>query len=225
MIVEEPPYDLVALFSDSDMQKLIERSIERGQEQRSCTRPFRWRSLRDPRRDTVWREPDRALQVFLRTDCRFLIVWDHQGSGSEIRTLEEVETRAVGRLTTFGVPEDRVLAVAFNPELEISFRRVWPKVKRVISERRGMDAPEDSVILDEARKHLSRLQIPETFEEALARNPKELFEALIRLVRLRQSPSLYEDIGNRVSLRGLKAEQVLSRIAVAITAWFPPEPS
>lgn len=223
MIVEEPPYDLVALFSDSDMQKLVERLIERGQERKSCTRPFRWRSVRDPRRDTVWREPDRALQVFFRTDSRFLIVWDHQGSGSETLTSEKIETRVVSRLTTLGVPENRVLAVAFNPELEISFRKVWPRVKRVVSDRRGMEAPEDLMILDEARKHLPRLEFSESFEEALAHTPKELFEALVRLVRLRQSPALYEEIGSRVSLQGFKAEPALSRIASAIASWFPPQ--
>jgi hypothetical protein len=225
MIVEQPPYELVALFSDSDMQKLVERLIERGQERRNCTRSFRWRSLRDPRRDTVWREPDRDLQLFFGTDCRFLIVWDHQGSGSETLTSEEIEARVLDRLTTFGVPEDRVLAVAFNPELEISFRRVWSRVKRVVSDRRGTDTPEDTVILDEARKHLPRLHFPENFEEAFARNPKELFEALIRLVRLRQSPALYEEIGARVSLQGFKAERALARIASAIASWFPPESS
>lgn len=45
MIVREPPYDLVALFSDSEMQKLFEALIERGQAARDCTRPFRWRSI------------------------------------------------------------------------------------------------------------------------------------------------------------------------------------
>ncbi|HSG40366.1 MAG TPA: hypothetical protein VLE27_12070 [Thermoanaerobaculia bacterium] len=222
MIVREPPYELVALFSDLEMQKLIERLIERGQERRNCTRAFRWLSLRDPRRDTVWREPDRALQVFSRSDCRFLIVWDHHGSGSENLPPQVIESQAVSRLTALGIQEDRVLAVAFSPELEIAFRRVWPKVKRVVSDRRGIDAPEDSAILDEARRHLPQLKLSETFEESFVQNPKEVFEALVRLVRLRRSPPLYEGIGDHVSLRALKGESAISRIASAIASWFPP---
>ena len=78
MIVRDPPYDLVALFSDLDMQKLFEELVERGQEPgRRCARRFRWRSLRDPRRDTVWSQPERVLLPFIGTGCSFLIAWDH----------------------------------------------------------------------------------------------------------------------------------------------------
>jgi hypothetical protein len=84
MIVRDPPYDLVALFSDLDMQKLFEELVERGQEPgRRCARRFRWRSLRDPRRDTVWSQPERVLLPFIGTGCSFLIAWDHSGSGRE----------------------------------------------------------------------------------------------------------------------------------------------
>jgi hypothetical protein len=222
MIVEEPPYDLVALFSDLEMQKLFERLIERGQTGRDCTRPFRWRSLRDPRRDTVWREPERPLAPFLRTDCRFLIVWDHQGSGFEERPHEEVEGLALKRLVDVGVSADRILAVALDPELEVSFRTAWPKIKRLVAEPRGIPAPEDAAILAEAARRAPRLRIPDDIYAALASRPKELFEALVRLVRLRRSPDLYTKIGGRVSLRALKSEPALARVASSISLWFPP---
>jgi len=222
VIVQEPPYDLVALFSDLEMQKLFEKLIERGQTGRDCTRPFRWRSLRDPRRDTVWREPDRPLITFLRMDCRFLVVWDHQGSGFEGRNRSEIEDLAISRLEATGVARERVLAVAFDPELEVAFRMAWPKVKRVVAEQREISPPEDAIILAEARRSAPRLRIPEDFDLALSLYPKELFEALVRLVRLRRSPDLYLRIGERVSLRALKGESALSRIATAISSWFPP---
>lgn len=222
MIVEEPPYDLIVLVADVEMEKLLRELIERGQTGRDCTRSFRWRSLRDPRRDTVWREPDRPLTTFLKMDCRFLIAWDHQGSGFETRPRETVEDLAVKRLNEVGVQPDRVLAVAFDPELEISFRTAWSKIKRVVSEQRGISAPDDVAILAEARRLAPRLPIPGDFDAALARFPKELFESLVRLVRLRRSPDLYTRIGRRVSLRALKSEAALSRVATAISSWFPP---
>ncbi len=222
MIVQEPPYDLVALFSDLEMQKLFERLIERGQTGRDCTRSFRWRSLRDPRRDTVWREPERPLAPFLRTDCRFLVVWDHQGSGYEKRPHEEVEGRALKRLADAGVSEARILTVALDPELEVSFGQAWPKIKRVVAEPRGIPAPDDAAIVAEAMRSAPRLRIPNDLEAALARHPKELFEALVRLVRLRRSPDLYVRIGEQVSLQALKREAALLRISKTISAWFPP---
>lgn len=222
VIVQEPPYDMVALFSDLEMQKLFERLIERGQTGRDCTRPFRWRSLRDPRRDTVWREPDRPLAPFLRMDCRLLIVWDHQGSGFEARPSSEIESMAVQRLAGAGIPQDRVLAVAFQPELEVAFLPAWSRVKRVVADQRKISPPEDSAILLDARESAPKLRIPEDFDAALARYPKEIFEALVRLVRLRRAPDLYTRIGDKASLRALKSESAILRIATTISSWFPP---
>ncbi len=222
MIVQEPPYDMVALFADLEMLRLFEQLIERGQTGRDCTRPFRWWRFRDPRRDTVWREPDRPLAPFLQQDCRFLIVWDHQGSGFETRPSSEVEAMAVERLTGVGVPRGRVLAVAFQPEVEIAFSAAWHKVKRVVAEQRSVAPPEDLEILRNARNSAPKLRISEDFDAALAHHPKELFEALVRLVHLRRAPSLYTRIGEKASLRALKSESAILRIANAISSWFPP---
>jgi hypothetical protein len=222
VIVQEPPYDLVVLSSDAEMKSLLERLIERGQAGRNCTRPFRWRCLRDPRRDTVWREPHRPLALFLEMDCSFLIVWDHQGSGREDRRPEDLEASAVECLTTSGVPRDRVLAVAFDPELEISWIPAWPRVKRIVADERQEEPPDDSRILAEAQRAKPRLRIPDDFDMALGQYPKELFEALVRLLRLRRSPPLYAKLGNSVSLRALKSESALRRIADAISTWLPP---
>ncbi|HEX4964432.1 MAG TPA: hypothetical protein VF173_26690 [Thermoanaerobaculia bacterium] len=213
----------MALFADTEMQKLFEELIERGQDvRRGCTLPFRWRSLRDPRRDTVWREPNRPLTTFLKTECRFLIVWDHYGSGYEARPSREVEELAAQRLVEAGVQRERILTVSFDPELEVSFRTVWPKIKKVVAEPRGIAPPEDSAILAEARRRDLRGRVPDDLDTALAHHPKELFEALVRLVRLRRSPDMYSKIGERVSLRALKGEQAIARVATAISTWFPP---
>ena len=68
----------------------------------------------------------------------------------------------------------------------------------------------------------SKLRIPEDFDAALARHPKEIFEALVRLMRLRRAPDLYTRIGEKASLRALKRESAILRIATAISSWFPP---
>ena len=224
MIVQEPPYDLVALFSDLEMQKLFEALIERGQAQgRDCTRPFRWRSLRDPRRDTVWRQPEASLLPFLRTDCRFLILWDHHGSGREELEPSRAEERVAERLESAGVIRDRILAVAFDPELECLFRRIWPRIKELIAAERGGAVPENAEVLAEAHRSHPDLRIAQPFEDVLSSNPKELFEALVRLMRLRRTAPLYEKIGAQVSLQGVKREEAALRIAKAISAWLPPE--
>ena len=222
MIVQEPPYELVALFSDLEMQRLFEAWLERGQEtRRRCAREFRWRSLRDPRRDTVWSQPERALQPFFQFDCRFLIVWDHHGTGLESTAPADVEAQVVQRLMRVNVPAERILAVALDPELERLLVPVWQRVKALISGERAMESPEDAAILVKAKEISKAARSVEDFDHLLARNPKEAFEALVRLVRLRRAAPLYQKIGGSTSLPTVKRDETAARIASILRDWFP----
>lgn len=222
MIVKEPPYDLVALFSDLEMQRFFEELIERGQARgRNCMHEIRWRSLRDPRRDTVWSQPELVLLPFLRLGCCYLIVWDHHGTGLESQSSSAVEAQVVQRMATAGAPSERVLAVSLEPELESLFKEVWPKVKAVLGEERSISPPEDSVVLAEAQRFSPWSLGEKNLDRLLKESPKETFEALVRLVRLRRSAPLYEKIGAKVSLPALKRNTAASRIASAVSAWFP----
>jgi hypothetical protein len=155
-------------------------------------------------------------------DCRFLIIWDHHGSGREAVEPATIEKRAVERLGSVGVSAEHVRAISFRPELECAFKAVWPRVKAIVAAERGVAPPEDVAILAEVRRMAPWLQAQSDFGEALERFPKELFEALIRLVRLRKSAPLYQKIGSQISLPGVKKEPAASRIAGAISLWFPP---
>lgn len=222
MIVQEPPYDLVALFPDLEMQKLFEAWIERGQEpRRRCVHELRWRSLRDPRRDTVWSQPERALQPFFQFQCRFLVVWDHHGTGLESSTPEDVEQQVVQRLGRLGVSRERVLAIALQPELERLLVPVWQKVKWIIGRERGIDPPEDAAIFTKAREISAPARAAADFDQLLERHPKETFEALVRLLRLRRAAPLYAEIGAQASLPAVKQDLTASRIALALKGWFP----
>jgi hypothetical protein len=222
MIVEEPPYDLVALFSDLDMQTLFEAWLERGQQpRRQCAREFLWRSIRDPRRDTVWSQPERALQPFFQFGCRFLIVWDHHGTGLEAMAPADVEKQVVQRLTRVGVPAEQVLAVALEPELERLLVPVWRKVKLLMSGERTMAPPEDAEILIKAKELSKAVRSVWDFEDLLEKNPKEAFEALVRLVRLRRAAPLYQRIGAQTSLPTVKQDGTAARIASTLRDWFP----
>jgi len=64
VIVEEPPYELLAVFADADAQAFVERLVERGQE-RQCLRPFRWRSRRDAMRDGLVARPVDVVSALL----------------------------------------------------------------------------------------------------------------------------------------------------------------
>lgn len=222
MIVGEPPYELVALFADADTKEFFRVVLERAQEPgRGCVRPFRWRDIRDPRRDPVCREPARDLRPFATADCRFLIVWDHQGSGYENDSPSVAETTATRSMQAIGVSEDRVLAVALEPEFERLMLPVWPKVKQVVGSERSVAAPEDERIFTEAKKRFANRA--EAVDEARAQAPKEWMQALIALVGLRSAPALFGKIGRQVSLPALKRDDPAQRVAEALARWFPLE--
>lgn len=228
MIVQEPPYDLVALFSDLDMEKLLEQLIERGQEDgRGCLRSLRWRSLRHPGRDQVWQAPQETLRPFVAPGTCFILAWDHAGSGGERETSERAESVAARRVVEgLGVTADRVLAVAFAPEVECLLKPTWTRVKAVVAQKRRVEAPKDVEILARLRTLLrrsnQRLEPDESFQDALARYPKETFEALVLTLRLRRAPPLYAEIGRSVSLPMVKRESAADRIATFLRSWFPP---
>jgi len=226
MIVREPPYDLVALFADLDAQKLFEGLIERGQDsRRACTRRLRWRSLRDPRRDTVCHEPERALGQFLADQPRILVVWDHLGSGREGEDPQNVEESVKHRLGSAGnIPEQNILAVALEPEVEALFLPAWERVKQLLSAERGMAPPGDEEVLAVVRGvDVARPEGDLDFLQILEAHPKEVFEALVFRVRLRRAAPLYAKIGTEISLPRMKRSAPAERIAKVLAAWFPPE--
>lgn len=229
MIVQEPPYDLVALFSDLDMEKLLEQLIERGQDRRGCLRSLRWRSLRHPGRDQVWQAPQETLRPFVAPGTCFILAWDHAGSGGERETPERAESVAARRVVEgLGVTADRVLAVAFSPEVECLLKPIWTRVKEVVAQKRRVQTPDDSEILARLRalprRAVHRMEPDESFQDALARYPKEIFEALLLTLQLRRAPPLYAEIGRSVSLLMVKRESPAARIATFLRSWFPLAP-
>jgi hypothetical protein len=214
MIVDEPPYELVALFADEDARRFVMRIIERGQ-QRKCLRPFRWRAIRDARRDTVARVAETVLRPFSRdAACRYLVMWDRDGSGREAESALVAQDKVVSAMAGAGIDRERVTAVCLEPELETVLAPVWTSALRMLAARRGRSPPPDAEIL----AHLG----PGAMQEWLLAHPKETLDAALRVLNLRHSPALFEDIGEQVSIPDLKAAVAVERFTSALLRWFPP---
>ena len=221
MIVDEPPFDLVALLSDSDLQRLIEGLIERAQE-RGCIREIRWYPIRDASRDALCKRPDGMLRPFFAEARRFLVAWDHDGSGRETTPPAQVEAEVVSNLVRSGISPDRILAVAQSPELETVFVPVWERVKQVLAQKRDLLMPGDDAVLGQMRA-VGVTEPMLDIEDALMRYPKETLLALLRVLNLRHSAALYRDLGTALSLPRMKTPMsTAERVSGVLVNWFPP---
>lgn len=223
VIVEEPPYDLVAVFADADAKLLLEEVIERAQRARMVA-PFRWRSLRDARRDAFRADPVSAVGPLLkRGQSNYLFTWDHQGSGRENDEPVACEKEVERALVVAGVGEQRVMAIAFVPEVESLLVPVWPRVVQIVSGIRGGEPPSADFILAtaarKARKY--RVTLPPSFEDALAEYPKEVFHGLLSAVNLRRSASIYQRLGQDLSIAGMREGPQMERLLSRLEGWFP----
>jgi hypothetical protein len=196
---EEP--ELVAIFADADAQRFVWALVERGIE-RGCLRSMRRVQLRETMRDAaLCQDPLAVAKPFLSNEAaRFLLVWDHQGSGREGEQPSASERRAVEAFTRTNIRAERVLAVALSPEFEIVLEPVWERVCEELA----------------AKRKVPSRTLP--FEPT---DPKGSFRELTRFHRLRADAALFGELAGRLSLDRLKQGPALERIARRLLEWFP----
>jgi hypothetical protein len=218
---------MVLVCADADTQRLLERFIERGQA-RECLRPFRWRSILNPMRDTLVAHPESVVDVFARPlpTVRLVLVWDHQGCGREHLAPARIEADVATRLRNRGMTDDSFVVVCVAPEVEVMLSPVWERAKGILASKRGLLPPDDADVIRRARA-IQRdrprpVPIPDDATKALRDCPKELFDGLLAAVNLRRSPALFEEIGDHVSIRQVKAVSCAKSISDKLVAWFGP---
>lgn len=192
--------ELVVLFADADAERFVSTLLRRGMQSR-CLRELRAQSVRDPMRDPkVARSPNLALAAFLHLrSTRFLVVWDHVGSGREREAPGAVEQDVVSVLVQTGLPRENVAAVAFVPELEIALVPVWDRVMQVLAQKRSLLPPAAPPRPDA---------------------PKESLHDALRELRLRPQPCLFEELAAEISVARLKNGEAISRMAAQLVTWF-----
>jgi len=195
--------ELVVVFADEDARRAVQAMIKRGVGR--CLSPFDARYLRHTGRDArVAQQPVEFLResAALHATSRYLVLWDHQGSGRERQAPRDVEADVCRMLVGAGIAEANVEAIAFVPELEAVYGAAWDRVHSVLSE---LGKPADSV----------------PFDGAL---PKESLDAARKRHGIKRlDPRLHEQLGERLPLGKLKSEpdSPLHRISQALQTWFP----
>lgn len=204
------------MVADADAEKLLGSVIKRGVEG-GCLRAIRWVIRRDPMRDSsVCQSPLRALAGVRPSESRVMIIFDHHGSGREATPARELEGEVIGQLRRAGFPESDVECIVLEPELEAVLIPVWDRVAELLAARRSAAPPTREQVLSKAA--VQRGEEPWTAQ--LSRQPKEHFDAMLRLLRLRHEPSVFADVGSQVSLRSFKTGYAGGRLAARLTSWF-----
>ena len=140
-----------------------------------------------------------------------LLIFDHEGSGKEATTPQELQKSLNAEFvsSTWG---ERARAIVLSPELEIWIWSDSPHIDEVVGWKNRNP---------KLRPWLIEQDYLQTGEVKPAR-PKEAFEAALREARKPRSASLYQQIAERVSLRRCTDTGFLELKAI-LSNWFPPE--
>ena len=147
---------------------------------------------------------------------RFICLFDHQGSGWEDETPEEIlqeVQESLDRNTFEGIAATIIIV----PELEAW---LWQKpfwIDKVL----GINEAERQKLLENWRTaELKSSNI--TIEETLTNYPKEAFEFLLRAKRIVRSSSLYEQIATQAGLKHWANCPSFAKLQQTLQEWFPP---
>ena len=208
MTVESPPKDLVILVADNDAELAVRQMLSR--DSALGIRPVHWDIYRHPERDPGCRlQCAQFLRPFLRTHEHAMVVFDREGCGSP-DSRHDLEEEAVELLARNGWT-GRCAAIALDPELEIW---VWSRSREV-----------DRTLGWAGRRPGLRDWLAENGlwprGEAKPERPKEALQAALREVRKPRSPSLYQQLAQRVSLTKC-SDSAFDTLRSVLREWFPP---
>ncbi|KAF0224444.1 MAG: hypothetical protein FD176_1200 [Rhodospirillaceae bacterium] len=144
---------------------------------------------------------------------KILMMWDHHGSGREIRqSPEEVAINISDRLDRVTWSGNHTVAILV-PELE---QWLW-HCENALAAYCGIDPNQLDQWIEE---RATKLKI--TVSELKSSQPKELFEyVMLNKLRRSISPRDFEEIGKKASVKALKACPTFESIISRLTSWFP----
>ncbi len=197
--------DLVALVADKDMEMTLKGLFERPQSlgisRFSCdifTHP-----QHDPGIRTSAHE---FLRPYQHDYQRALVLFDREGCGTEHLSADEIAREVQNRLEDAGW-RGRCAVVVIDPELEVWVFANSPHVPEVLA---GGDSKTFSKI---RQKYSAPGQVkPE--------KPKEAMEEVLRQKRIPRSSSLFQQLAQKVSLRGC-TDRSFTRLREVLREWFP----
>lgn len=206
--------DLLIHAADADAEAFLRSLLNRPAA--LAIRPISFDIQRHPQRDAGMVQSGAELARMNKGRyLKLLLLWDHHGSGRELRqTPEQVADEISRKLDSFTWSGHHKVEILV-PELE---QWLW-FCESAVAAHCGVTTKQ---IAEWQQDYAAKLG---KSVDVLKRDlPKELFEHLMR-ERLRQtiSPRNFQQIGERASVKALMGCESFNRLVVALRDWFPPE--
>ncbi len=201
--------DLVALVSGSDDREVLDELLSSRTQALGC-RSIDYEIFTHPGRDPgCFNSAPASLEPYRGVARRALVLFDHEGSGQEARSVADVAEDLRLRLDRRGWG-DRAGVIVIAPELE---NWVWSPSPHVGSTL-GWDDPQNSL-----RDWLSINNLWAAGDPK-PRRPKECYEAVLRRTRTPRSSALLRQIASRVSLAQCQ-DPSFEALRDLLRSWFP----
>jgi hypothetical protein len=202
--------NLIVLVADKDihflMQGLLTRHLSLGIIDLSA-------SLENifvhPQRDPgCYNQCSEFLRPFTKDYKNALVIFDHDGSGQEDKSREEIENDLEQKLSASGW-NDRAKVIVLEPEIEAWVWSDSPHVDKIL----GWE--NNSPNLREWLKEIHFL----AENELKPKRPKEAVEAVLREVRKPRSSAIYQQIAEKVSFKNCTDESFI-KLRNTLQEWF-----
>ena len=201
--------DLIVLVPDADMEFAIRSVLRRADALK--TRPIKFDVHRHLQRDAGCRSDcHNYLRLYLDDYQHAVVLFDHEGSGEETLARGRLERKVEDILGRNGW-NDRAAVVVIDPELEAWVWSDSPVVDEVLGWR-GRTPPLRKWIRSQAEFSWSKTA-------GKPGRPKEALDAALRLAGKQHSPSVFEDLGARVSVDRC-VDRAFGKPKKVLTRWF-----
>jgi len=201
--------DLIVIVPDGDMEAAIRALLARPKD--LGIRPIVFDIRRHVQRDAGCRtDCHNYLRLWLRRSAYALVLFDHEGSGREERTREELESHVEGILQINGW-QNRCAVIVIAPELEAWVWSDSPSVDDVLGWQKQVP---------NLREWIRSKTKFWTVGRPKPERPKKAMEAALYKARKQHSQVLYEDLAARVSVDHC-ANPSFGKFKDVLRMWFP----
>jgi hypothetical protein len=202
--------DLVVLVADKDtqftLQGLFSRNRSLNIQDISKNYDIFVHIQRDP---GCYNQCVDFLRPFTKEYKFALVIFDHEGSGQEKKSREDIETELEQKLMNSGWGE-RASVIILEPELEVWVWNDSPQVEKIL----GWEGCKPNLQSWLIQNNLFKKS------EMKPAHPKEAMEESLRQVRKPRSSAIYQELAERVSFRNCKDSSFI-KFKKTLQNWFP----